>query len=89
MYVHRTFSVKVAEEVGDLKVHCCNGCIVKDQTSGDFEVDPQGTYNIIVCVCDVYRAYSKCTYLCIVMYTYVYLLSFLGCPAIIRLSERK
>ena len=33
---------QVAEEVGELKVHCCYGCQLKDLTSGEYEPDPQG-----------------------------------------------
>lgn len=39
---------QVAEEVGELKVHCYYGCKLKDPSTGEYEVDPQGTRDICV-----------------------------------------
>lgn len=36
------FKCQVEEEVSDLMIHCCYGCVHKDDGSVKFVVDPQG-----------------------------------------------
>lgn len=42
--------LKVADEVGDLLIHCRYGCKPKEDCLGEYEVDPGGK-NVQCCYC--------------------------------------
>ena len=62
--------VQVAEEVGELQVHCCYGCKLKDANTGECEVDEEGELCVCVCVCVCVHT-RVCLFVCFAMYIFV------------------
>ena len=86
---------QVAEEVGELLIHCRYGCKTA-QHLGTFEVDPNGAY-VCQCVCGMVNLRIPCPYVTshlsssidiVIPWCYWLISVIAGCPAKIKLGKR-
>ncbi|XP_065899712.1 E3 ubiquitin-protein ligase TRAF7-like isoform X1 [Dysidea avara] len=54
-------NIAVADQVGELSIHCCYGCRPKSDNSGDYEVNPSGC-PMIIKLANRHEHEEKCDY---------------------------